>query len=261
MKAKVFKKKATKSKRVGPKVALIKSIVKAEHARQIEDKSVQYWSTATAILPSVNTAWNTSQIPLTPYPSYITIQQSVSAGGRVGNQIKIKSLKFAGNIYQLPYNGISNPTPFPMHVKFWFYYDKTDPTIIPDPRTDFLQSGSTSRGMFNDLVDLWAPVNLDKYRVLMTKQFKIGYSQNTGTGSVVGQAYGANNDYKYNQSFNIDLTKHIVKTIKFNDNTAMPSARGLFLLMTVVQANGTPYTAAIIPAQMQFMIDCQYEDA
>jgi len=255
IKKRVFRRKTTLKK-----VSLNK-IIDRRIAVKTENKSVQYWNTGFGIVPSINAGWSASQIPMSPYPSYLTINQSVGAGGRVGNQINIKKLTFSGNIYQLPYNQTSNPTPFPMHVKFWFYYDKTDPNIIPAPATDFLQNGSSSRGMFNDLVDLWAPVNTDKYRVLLTKQFKIGYAQNTGTGSVVAQAYGANNDYKYNQQFKIDLTKYIVKNIKFNDNTAQPSARGLFLLMTVVQANGTPYSNTVIPAQMQYVLNCEYEDA
>lgn len=255
------KKRVVKTKKMTYKKVSLNKIIDKRIAVKTENKSVQYWNTGFGVVPSVNAGWASSQIPMTPYPGYLVINQGVGAGGRVGNQILIKKLTFSGNLYQLPYNGTSNPTPFPFHVKFWFYYDKTDPNIIPAPQTDFLQNGSSSRGMFNDLVDLWAPVNTDKYRVLLTKQFKIGYAQNTGTGSVVGQAYGANNDYKYNHHFNIDLTKYIVKNVKFNDNTAQPSARGLFLLTTVVQANGTPYSASVIPCQMQYVLNCEYEDA
>jgi len=257
------KKAIRKSKnRVGlSTIALMKEISKKEVSRNLEDKSIQYWNTALNLLPSSNTLWYTTQIPVSPYPAYLALNQSIGAGGRLGNQIKIKNISMQGNIYALPYNATSNPTPFPMHVKFWFYYDKQDPNIIPDPRTDFFQNGSASRGMFNDLVDMWAPVNTDRYRVVMTKQFKLGYSVNTGTGGVTAQAFGANNDYHFNQNFSFDLTKHVIKTVKFNDNTAQPTCRGLFLLMAVVQANGTQYTSVIQPCQMQYVLQMTYEDA
>lgn len=258
------KKTKLKLKRVRVKKSstkMIKTEVKKQIALKLENKNVQYFSTGTFIYPSVNANWTSSHIPLSPYGSYLSLNQGVGNGTRVGNEIIIKKLIFQGNLYQLPYNATSNPTPFPCHVKFWIMYDKTNPDAVPNPQSDFLQNGNSTTPLFNDLVDLWAPVNAEKYRVLATKEFKIGYAGNTGSGLVAGQAYGANNDYKFNQKFKFDLTKHVVKRVKYNDNNASPTTRGLYLVATVVQANGSQYSNVTIPVEMQYVLNMEYEDA
>jgi len=256
------KKKTVKSSKPGMKIKkAITAIVKKEQARNTENKTFQYYDIAKQIYPSVNALFSTSIDPMTPYPAFLQITQGVGEGSRVGNEIKIKRLTVKGNIYQKPYNATTNPTPFPCHVKIWFYYDKQNPCDISYTASDFLQLGSSSRPLFNDLLDLWYPVNEDRYRVLATKSFKLGYASNTGTGSVVAQAYASNNDYKFNHQFSFDLTKHCIKNVKFNDNSSIASTRGIFMMATVVQANGAPYNNAVVPAEMQYVLDVEYEDA
>lgn len=244
-----------------PTVTTVKKIVKKAIANNVENKTTQYYNTGADIYPSSNASFLGSILPVSPYASYLGITQGTNQQSRVGNRIKIRNCWIQGTIHAKPYNATTNPTPAPLHVIMWVLYDKTAPTSIPGPTTDFLQLGSSTSALQNDLMDQWAPVNTDKYRVLTKRIFKIGYAENTGTGSVVGQAYLANNDFKFSQNFKIYLTKYLVKNVRYNDNNATPTTRGLFLMTTVVQANGTNYNTSVVPAEMQYVMNLDYEDA
>jgi len=250
-------------KRVGKKTTAlaIKSMIKRELARNIENKTFQYYNTGQNIYPSNHSSFLASIIPLSPYASYLAIQQSVTQQGRIGNRLKIKKLTFKGTIHANKYDITTNATPAPMHIIFWILLDKTAPTTIPAPTSDFLQLGSSTVSLQNDLMDQWAPVNTDKYRVFAKRLFKIGYSENVGTGGVPNQSYLANNDFKFSQNFSIDVTKYLVKNVNYNDNNATPSTRGLYLMATVVQANGANFSSTTEPAQMQYVLNLDYEDA
>lgn len=256
---KVFRKRVGYRKKTT--APAIKSMIKREIARNIENKSLQYYNTGQNIYPSNHNSFLSSIFPISPYASYLAIQQGTNSQSRIGNRIKIKKLTIKGTIHANQYNVTTNPTPCPMHVIFWILIDKTEPVSIPAPTTDFLQLGSTTTSLQNDLMDQWAPVNTDKYRVFAKRLYKIGYSENVGTGGLPNQGYLANNDFKFSQNFSIDVTKYLVKNVKYNDNNATPTTRGLFFMATAVQANGQNYSSVTEPAQMQYVMNFDYEDA
>jgi len=268
--AKLYKKKSgrpkkgyskTGSKKGRPTVAAVKTIVKKAIARNVENKTNNYLSTGTSIYPSNSASFLSSIIPLSPYPAFIDIDQGPAQGERIGNKIKIKSLRLKGVMYPRGYSATNNLTPQPVQVIFWLLYDKQNSTIIPAPGADFLQFGNASIALQNDLVDCWAPVNTDRYRVLKKKVFKLGFADYSGTGTnVVSQSY-TNNDFSLNKTFSINLTDYVIENVKFNDNNTSPTTRGLFWMFTAVNALGTNMSATTIPASMQWNLSCDYEDA
>lgn len=259
---KSFKKKVYKKKTV--KKVTIKKMIKQAIARSTENKERQFFQKTPAILQSSSSAASLdgSIIPLTPFAAGLQIDQGVAQGDRVGNVISIKKLRFKGTIVSLPYDSILNVAPQPLQIKCWIFYDKRDPTIKPTPaaQANFFQFNSTSEGFSNSLIDLWKPINTDVYRVLTTKTWKLGFSHYNNGGNPNWQNY-QNNDFKYNINFSFDLTKHIIKNVKFNDNNSNPTTRGLFALFQVVYANGGTIGSGQRLASIQYMIDCIYEDA
>lgn len=148
-----------------------------------------------------------------------------------------------------------------MQVKFWFFYDKEFPTSVPVPTSDLFQFGNTVVGPSNDLTDMFAPINADKYRVLGTRTFKVGQAINNGSGALPTLSYNANNDFKLNCNFSIDLTKMVPKMYTFRDNNSEPTTRGLYWLATVVSGTGSQYPPTAVPARMSYIHNCVYEDA
>ena len=94
---------------------------------------------------------------------------------------------------------------------------------------------------------MWSPINNDRYKVVATRQYKLGYAENAGSGPTPNAQYFANNDFKLNANFSIDLTKHYIKQIKFNDGSTAPTTRGLFMIMSYAPANGSLLELAFVP--------------
>jgi len=257
------RKRSTKRKSYSRKTS-IKKIVKREIARNIENKCKQQFNFEKSLYPSAAVNFPDNVIELGP-GALMLIAQGTGQGSRIGNTIKTKKLMFKGTVVPTPYNAGTNGNPRPVQLKMWIFYDKSDPTAVPQPGNDFFQDGGSSRGFSNDLTDLWSPINTDKYRVLASKSFKIGYSQYAGAAATPAnqqafQAY-SNNDFKLNANFSFDLTKHYPQMVKFNDNSTTPTTRGLFCLFYYTGADGQQLPSTSVSLGVQYMQDYVYEDA
>jgi len=258
----VYKRKSYAPKR---KAAPLKAMIRREIARNVENKTQQYYNFQRVLeVPSTGAAFTTANIfPVGVDPSSLVISQGAGQGQRIGNKIKTKKLTFKGTFNPTSYDAITNPNPQPNQIKMWIFYDKTDVTAVPTPLSsnDFFQDGSTSRSFSSDLADMWSPVNTDRYRVLATKTFKLGFASGNGTGAAAIQQFFANNDFKLNCNFSFDLTKHYPQMVNFQDTTAVPTTRGLFCMVEYVLASGAPIGTGSRAVNMQYVIDYHYEDA
>lgn len=241
----------------------VRRIAKKVVSRETENKTTQFFSAGSNIYPATSVSMVPSIIPLSPYTGFLDIFQGVDQGERIGNQVKIKNISIRGTIFPLPYDVSTNPNPQPIQVIFWIFYSRQTPTLQPGGAlSGFLQDGSSSRPLTGNLSDLFSKVNDDQYRLLGKRVFKIGYAAYEGSG--IQPAFQAfhNNDFKLNANFRINVTKHVIKNVRFNDNTSnTPRDRGLFLLPQVINADGSTMANNIIPARMTYSIDCVFEDA
>jgi len=246
------------------KKAAIKRVVKQVLMRESETKSVQRFNLGQNIFPANSASFLGSIIELGPGANML-IPQGTGAGNRDGNRIRTVSHTFKGTLTNNPFNATSNPDPNPLCVKMWIFYDKTDPTAVPNPiGNPFFQDGNTVAGFANDLVDHWRPVNTDRYRVLSTRTFKLGFAEYAGsatnTANQNAQQAFANNEFKLNCPFSINLTKLQLKVIRFNDGNNEPMTRRMFCMFQPVSAQGTQMGAAVNPCGVQFMEDYKYKD-
>lgn len=249
---------------VRPSRGLRKAVLKVIH-QNTENKSIQAYNYSFPIYHPSSTNFLDNVYPLGPAGGAMAISQGTGQAQRVGNEIKTRKLTWKGTIAPLQWNTSTNPNPRPQQVKLWIIYDKTAPTSVPDPRTNFFQNGNASKGFMDDLADLWSPVNEDRYRVLTSRTFKLGYSQYAGTASSTAnqaeqQAY-SNNDFKLNCNFSLDLTKYYPKIVKFNDTNNAPTTRGLYAFWTCVSADGSTMNPAWITCAAQFVQTYEFEDA
>lgn len=264
---KSFRKKTTSKRRTFKRKTVrkggLKKLVQREIARNVEDKSVQTYNLGLALTSSNAAAFNTNNIiQVSPSAIALPVNQGTGQGARVGNRIKIKKVMFKGTLVPQAYNATTNVLAVPLQVKMFLFYDKlAAPNTIPAIYSDFFQFGSTTTSLHNDLVDMWSPVNTDKYTVVKTKIFKLGFADNIGSGNAIGNQYFANNDFKMNCNFSIDLTPHLIKHVKYNDNSSDPSTRSLFCAFVCSRADGGGYGSTQIPAGVQYMLDMKYEDA
>jgi len=249
--------------RKGRSLVSIKKMIKREISANVETKTQQYLGTSYDLLPSNSPGFDSNIIPCYPASTFLTIASGTGQGARIGNKIKIKNLKIDGVLFPLAYSATSNLTPCPLHIKIWFFYDKEEPNALPAPNAanDFFQFGNGSIGFQNELFDHTMPVNTDRYRVLTSRIYKLGYASYQGTGAQPQQGNFSNNDFKLNCRVRVNLTKYCVKNCVFRDGNTTPTTRGIYMMAQPVYANGNPMTSGTIPARMEYMLTVDYEDA
>jgi len=262
---KTFRKTSRRPKRVAKKVSTgsgLKRMVKKLIQKSAEKKTVNYVRMDMAIAGSDSTTTVTNIIPVTPYTGALEIAQGTSQDERIGNRIQIQRLTIKGSVFAIGYDLAINPQPQPTVVQMFVYYDKTNPNVIPDPfgANDFFQFGGSSADFRNDVVDGWAPINKDRYVCVVRKKFKVGFATYGGTGIAVAQQSYTNNDFAFSRDFSVDLTKHCVSKVRYEDLDLNPSTRGLFCSWVCFAANGSAYPATSQPCRVSFSIDATYTD-
>lgn len=253
------KKRAYKKKMPKSKMSFNKR-VKMVVSTMAENKVANFRSALNLVQYRAGVAWLASITPITPTASYLTIAQGSGQSDRTGNSIRVKSLKLTGVIRPTPYDLTTNTDPVPFFVKLFFLTRKDSPTAVYTAGTDVLQYGSTSESFGTGLVNLNRPINTDEWTVHTTRTYKIGFSNYGGTSIDNGAQSWANNDFKLMQFVNIDLTKHCVKNIKFDDNTSNASTRNIVMYANIYYADSRAAPAVEIPCIFEYAIDMQYED-
>ena len=259
-------KRTYKRKSYAKKTPPLKRMIRREIARNVENKTAQIYVYDQRLYAVGNVSFPTYNVfPVGIDPGGLSITPGTGQGNRIGNTIKTKKLVFKGTLVPTEYDATFNPAPQPVQIKMWIFYDKTNPDDLPNPQAagDFFQNGSTTKGFQNDLVDMWSPVNTDRYRVMATRTYKLGMAihSNGLPGSNGSISNSANNDFKYNCNFSFDLTKHYPQRVKFNDGSTVPSTRGLFCMISYANAQGNPVGVNNYSVRLQYMLDYQYEDA
>jgi len=251
-KKRAYKKKSAPKKKTSLKKNSVKRMIRTEIARNTEDKTTQTLLLESKPYSSSNVNFNTGNIiQVSPGAVAVQIGQGTGQGQRIGNKIKLKKLMMKGTFVPQPVNA-ENPALIPVQVKLLFMYNKQTPATAPAPSTDLFQFGGGTYGLSNKLVDLWAPVNTDKYRVCTSRTFKLGHAGTTGFG---------NNDFKYNVNFKVNVAKYLPKVTRFNDNNTDPITRGLWMAVIMCNADGSQIPANTRPVIFTYMLDATYEDA
>jgi len=245
-----------------PNVSLTvkKYVKKAIHAN-VENKCVQI--NFGNSFGNVNESPDFNAYPMCPLSSYWSISQGVTQGTRIGNQIKIRKVMLNYILRPLPYNATTNPQPNPCEVQMMLGYVKQTPSQIPTGSdvSVLFQSGASTSAPVGTLRDIISIVNTDVWVIKKRWTHKVGYAAFEGTGANAGNQFQANNDFKLNHVKRLDITKHIPKTLNFNDNSITSTNRNLFLMYYAVAADGGTYGSNGLVANIEFWIDFHYEDA
>jgi len=258
-------KKAMPKRRVAkPSTKTIKSIVKKEIARNVENKQTSCYLNAVGMTNiGNNTVWSNAGsglIPISPYTSFVNVTQGTAQGQRIGNEIK--TVKSVIKMVMIPraYDGAVNPQPVPLDVQIIFFKVKGQDAGYPD-LTGFWQNGNSQTNLTGTLNDLIQVVNTDKFIYLGQKIVKLGTASYTGNGTSIPDQYFANNDYKFNQILKFDVTKYLNKNYRFNDNDAVPYGNTTWMMINCVRANGTSTQSNGLLGYYWFKQDFIYEDA
>lgn len=189
------------------------------------------------------------------------INQGTGQRDRIGNKVTLTScwLKYALFLNGSGQGGV----PYPVLVRFVFYYQKDDPTSLPQPyqNADLFQLGNSDQGFYGSISDHLMQFNTDKYRILKVKSFKLGFANNQGTGGSAASQYFANNDYKMTYVGHINLLPMLLKDKVFNDNMGVSMGRKLYFLAYVTYANSSSMVSTVRPCSLMCQLRWSFTDA
>jgi len=238
--------------------------------KSAETKSIQYFADQTPVGDYVTGALGLSTytmpvIYLTPNSNTLPIILGTSVKDRIGNRVTLKRVMFRGLINPAIYNVSANPDPRPFIFKLWIGYQRnTAYSAVENTLPNFLQSGSTSTSPQGTTMDTFRKINTDKYVICYSRQFKVGTNQivagGTAYASLSANQNWNNNDFKFNQKFSIDVTRHCVKHLKFNDSDNQPQNRGLFAWYEAVACDGTTFSAGSRGCDFSYEIAVDFTD-
>lgn len=219
-------------------------------------------------------------IPVTPASTFIDILQGNAQNQRTGNTIKTKSSRMRIVLTCRPYDAGNNPSQSnrPTNVTFMCVSPKLSSaggstmcdifaTKIFQNVTSGVSPVSTSSGYTSSLTDNVLPVNTDVVNVHFKRTYKLGHSSyDNGVTTDPYYEYFGNNDYKMNKIISFDFTRFMPKTIKYDDNSASPQSKTVYLLVFLTKPDGTVYTSIPSPQfgpqpiDMWYMHEYKYTD-
>jgi hypothetical protein len=262
-----YKKRATKKRvRGGRKSsagvsAAVKSYVNRTVHAQIEDKDNSFGS-----LDNIGTIY--AQPTMNVVPCFLhPLTQGDQEGQRIGNQIRVKTLIHKYILFPTAWDVTVNPFPQPTEVIMWWGRLKRSATEAPTA-ADFqrlFQFGAAAVAPTGDLRDCIAGVNKDLFTIFATRRHKLGNASILGATYInpADQQYFTNNDFKLNIVNTINLTKHMKKVQKYDDDDiANVGQSQVFNWVTAVNSDGTLNTATtLLPVQYYSYFTIKYEDA
>jgi len=256
-----FSRKAIKSATVSVKAKGLRKAIKREVDRLAEKRTATF-QTNTEI---ENASWTTFANmsggfwPLSPYNGYLTIAQGSTQGARTGNKIRVAKAKLSLILYPQPYDAVSNPSPRPQYVKFWFVRPKAQANSTTLTINNFFQNGASALAFNGGLVDLNNQVNSQQYTLLGSKVYKLGNATISQPGVTNSQLF-ANNDFPVSVIKTLDITKYLYKEYQFNDsdNTAINDMTVMFV--EGINADGTAIANGVWSSNMNFRVSVDYVD-
>jgi len=245
----------------------IANIARSVINRNTETKVIRWTATqqlynATANMVSFYSTTG-NMICLSPHSSYNAISQGTTDSARIGNKVQTQSCMLRMNIIPKPYNATNNPTPIPFYVKIWIFelpYDSEVSAMQSVINSNFFDSNSSSTGMTSGLSDLTGVVNKNIVRLKKVIIRKVATSNFQGTGALPGHQYFANNDYKLSAYLNLNVTKLLKKTYKYNDAGTIPYACHTWCCVEPIAFNNDTSMVGIIPAEMLYTLEYKYKD-
>lgn len=237
--------------------SMLKHYTETKHAAPLYADNVQVLPYS-LVTPHSFTTLNLNQI-------FSNVNQGTGDGQRIGDKIKVNKLTFKGFInWDSSKLDIIGWRHLPLYVKM-FVFRRQDslenPATVTTPslgESDILMNGAVAGAPNNLLSDMGRLFNKDVYRIFKTKTFKLGPAAVGDTPTTSGQW---NNDFKFSQRFNINLSKHI-DVVKYKEGSLFQQNCAFYVGFLIAFGNNSTITATQQPpVEIHYDVNMSYEDA
>jgi len=191
------------------------------------------------------------------YFLYPSITQGTGQSERIGNKIQpvyfnVKLLISCNDVKGI----IASPTPTYFDI-YIFKLKQQNAYAGPPTSTDmtkFLQSDNTSISYTGDTLSGLRPVNDDLFTLVTKRRCVLSNMTNSTATLNIGAPVMPARTYSFN------LTKHVKKTIIFDDNNGLMSNDNMFIAVGSSQMDGTS-TGESLTGRYHLMVEMKYKDA
>lgn len=255
--------KTSRSKRSTASKKQIKQEIMKEIHKEVETKTAFPASANNVEIQPYGVANPHGSTVIDFSPLWNSIIQGVQNGQRVGDKIRVQSLKYRGFVnFDSSNANNENYLKNPLYLKMIILRRKdsqTNPCFYGTTGiNDLFMNGPTTTSPQNLPSDMWRYLNKDTYRIYKTKMFKLGPAATSNTPSDSNQY---NNDFKLSQKFSIDLSKHI-DVLKYQPSMPQANNCAMFCIFLVCFANGAPISLLQKPCvEIHYDLEMKYEDA
>lgn len=268
---KTAQRKPVKSKQAKKLADVVKKVNSIYRAIEVNISRVEG---STNIVAATNASFDAQIFAVDPCgagvdPKGVALVQGDDQGQRVGNMITTKRNKFNFVAMIKPWDATTNPTPRPMYLTAWVIKIRggSYATIYTDVenmiKNYFFQTGNSSQGFSDSVMDDIRPVNTDVFKLLYKKTWKIGTATTMasgGGGATPTSAQGySNNDFPYSVKAFLDLTKFSTKNIRYNDTSGVNANDMAWLFFTPSNADGS-FVGTSIPLEIFYNHQYEYID-
>lgn len=234
----------------------VKRYVNRAIHRNIEDKEVYAYTALTTMITG------TAGVNMYNVGLIIPMSQGVTNSTRIGDSIRIRRGIISGTVHLKTYDASTNPRPMPVYVKMWLvrYLPVQGQVASLSARdTDlFFKGNATALPPQGNLLDMDLDVNRERFRLLGTKQVRLGITGNGTLGPANSASWFDNSAMTARFYFN--WGKHTKKMIKISEDSNYASNDNCYLVFQTVYADGQEADGYQISA-VSFVNKMGFEDA
>jgi len=225
----------------------VKKYVKREISRQVENKIQDNEVTGASINYLIDDGDVRSLLPV--------LSQGTNQQTRIGNRVRIKSMKLKLHISCFNQTASISPTYFDIYIfKFKAANFGGGPPIAAD-MVLFLQDGSSAVAYNGtNILSGLRRINPDYFTHVIKKRIALFNPQNATT------QISSTSNYNPAMTMYFDLTKHVKKLLIYDDAATSCQNDNLYIAIGASQTDQTSLTTVNL-GQYSYLVETTYEDA
>lgn len=229
-----------------PKISkTVKRYVKREIHRNIENKIQDVQITDAAIDYQIDGGDVRNLIPL--------LSQGTNEETRIGNNVRVRSLKVKLHITAFNQGASTSPTYFDVYI---FKYKPSNYGGGPPDNVDmlaFLQDGSSAKAYVGTALDGLRKLNEEQFTSCVKRRIQLFNPQNSTAQLALAAGRPSTTLY-------FDLTKHVKKLLRFDDSAQSVQNDNLYIAIGATQTDDSVITTVNL-GKYDVLVEMSYEDA
>lgn len=242
--AKRYRKKTYRKYTKKAKKSSIRSVVRKEIHRLAENKINQFDSVTYYFTQPILTGQAYNLLP--------AVNLGTGASSRIGNKIRIIKFTVKLLFYIFHQAAGSLPSYADLYIFKYKNYSQALGSLPANAMNEFLDANNSSTAYSGISTDYLRTINSDQFTLCFKKRMLL-FNPDMSTGTLAGTA-----QIPCSRNITLDLTKHIKKTLVYDDADNKCSNDNLFIAVGSTQVDGSVLLGNV--GTYQWLTEFKYED-